>query len=87
MAGLLTFLLYPMVRWLQRRARMPRSLAVAACVTGLLLVTLAVAAIVFRQAVDLTAKLPDYTDNIRSKIRDIRATGKGFGRFPARSTS
>jgi len=70
LAALFTFLLSPLVRWLQRR--LGRVVAVA-CAVGLLCALMfGVGWIVTRQAVVLIERLPDYKENIRVKIQSIQ---------------
>ena len=73
---LLTFLLAPGVRWLERR-RFPRALAttvmvgLACCViAGLVWVTVA-------QFLNFAASLPEYKNNIQSKISLLRSDPQG----------
>lgn len=69
LAALLTFLLAPLVtklhRWLGRVGAVLFVVAMMFCATGF------VGWILTRQAVDLTARLPDYKENISSKLRSI----------------
>ncbi len=81
---LLSFLLAPGVRWLERR-RFPRALAtsvmvgLACCVlTGLVWVTVA-------QFLNFAASLPEYKDNIQNKVSLLRTDPEG-SLFKARRT-
>ena len=69
LAALLTFLLAPLVtklhRWLGRVGAVLFVVAMMFCATGF------VGWILTRQAVDLAARLPDYKENISSKLRSI----------------
>jgi predicted PurR-regulated permease PerM len=76
LAVLLTFLLYPLVRRLER-VGINHIAAVSISVAVLVLLTAGIGLLVFRQAIDLTAKLPDYRDNLKQRIRDIRSSGTG----------
>jgi len=80
LAALLTFLLSPLVtrieRWL---GRITAVLLVAAMI---LAATVAVGWVLTRQLVDLAAKLPDYKENIQTKLRSFKVpTGGVFTRF------
>lgn len=77
LAVLLTFLLVPLVNRF-RRLGMNR---IAAVVVTLILaggILASVGYIVANQVIDLTAKLPDYKDNLRTKIRDLKGSGDGL---------
>jgi predicted PurR-regulated permease PerM/methylmalonyl-CoA mutase cobalamin-binding subunit len=85
LAAILTFLLAPLVGYIERWiGRIAAVLIVVAILFGVLggagwLLT--------RQLIDLAAKLPDYQTNIDNKLRAIRLpTGGAFGRF-SRSVS
>jgi predicted PurR-regulated permease PerM len=80
LATLLTFLLAPLVRrverWLGRIG--------AVCLVGTLIVTATGAAgwVLTRQVVDLATKLPDYKENIQIKLRSIKVPRGGkFTKF------
>ena len=80
LAALLTFLLSPLVtrieRWL---GRITAVLLVGAMI---LAATVAVGWVLTRQLVDLAAKLPDYKENIQTKLRSFKVpTGGVFTRF------
>jgi predicted PurR-regulated permease PerM len=80
LAALLTFFLSPMVtrieRWL---GRITAVLLVGAMI---LAATMAAGWVLTRQLVDLAANLPDYKENIQTKLRSIRVpTGGVFRRF------
>jgi predicted PurR-regulated permease PerM len=80
LAVLLTFLLSPLVtrieRWL---GRIVSVLLVAVMILG---ATGAAGWVLTRQLVDLATKLPDYKENIQTKLRSIRIpTGGVFARF------
>lgn len=80
LAVLLTFLLHPLVGWISRRARLPRSGAVMITLAFSGLLLLGMGWLVGTQIVDLTSRLPDYRDNLREKARSIRmATSGGSG--------
>jgi predicted PurR-regulated permease PerM len=75
LAALLTFMLAPLVtrcqRWLGRVG------AVLLVVGIMFSATLAGGWILTRQAVDVATKLPNYKENIRTKLRSIRVPDKG----------
>jgi predicted PurR-regulated permease PerM len=80
LAALLTFLLAPLVsrleRWIGRIG--------AVLLVGFLIVTATGAAgwVLTRQLVDLATKLPDYKENIRTKLRSITVSvGGRFSKF------
>ena len=80
LAGLLTFLLAPLVtrleRWLGRIG------AVLLVVTLILAATAAAGWVLTRQVVDLATKLPDYKQNIQTKLRSFKVpTGGWFTKF------
>jgi predicted PurR-regulated permease PerM len=80
LAGLLTFLLSPLVtrieRWLGRIAAVLLVVATIFAATG------AAGWVLTRQLVDLATKLPDYKENIRTKLRSIKVpTGGAFTKF------
>jgi predicted PurR-regulated permease PerM len=80
LAALLTFLLAPLVtrleRWLGRIG------AVLLAVTLILAATGAAGWVLTRQLVDLATKLPDYKQNIQSKLRTFKLpTGARFTKF------
>lgn len=70
LAALLTFLLAPLVtklhRWLGRVGAVLFVVAMMFCATGF------VGWVLTRQAVDLATQLPNYKENISSKLRDIK---------------
>lgn len=76
MSLLITFLLYPVVVRL-RRLGIPHVVAVSVTVLVAGVATLGIAVLVMMQLVDLTSKLPDYRDNLRQKVRDVRLSGAG----------
>ena len=80
LAALLTFLLSPLVtrieRWLGR--------IIAVLLVGVMILAATGAAgwMLTRQLVDLAAKLPDYKENIHTKLRSIKVpTGGVFKKF------
>ena len=85
LAVLLTFLLAPLVNLLQR-ARLPR--VVAAVVTVLFAFSLVggLGWLLYAQVTTLANDLPQYKDNITSKIRDLRRAGKAGTLAKAQST-
>lgn len=80
LAALLTFLLSPLVTRLQRW--LGRIGAVLLVVTLIFAATGAAGWVLTRQLVDLATKLPDYKENIQTKLRSIRVpTGGWFTKF------
>ena len=75
LAGLLTFMLAPLVtrcqRWLGRVGAVLLAVMIIFAVTG------AAGWVLTRQAVDLANKLPDYKENIRSKLHSIQIPNSG----------
>jgi len=74
-ALLLTFLLNPPVRFLERLV--PRVVAVLVVVTVTVAALSFVGWIVTRQVASLAAELPNYRENIRQKVLDIRRAAAG----------
>jgi predicted PurR-regulated permease PerM len=75
MAVLLTFLLAPVVTWLQRR-RVPRALAVG-MVTGFAgLVIAGIGWLFASQVLHLASQLPTYQDNIIARIEEFRGNSE-----------
>ncbi|MHB1307097.1 MAG: AI-2E family transporter, partial [Limisphaerales bacterium] len=80
LAALLTFLLAPLVTHLQRW--IGRVAAVLLVVTLILAATGGAGWVLTRQLVDLAARLPDYKENIQSKLRSFKMpTGGRYARF------
>ena len=80
LAALLTFMLGPLVSRIQRY--LGRVAAVLLVVTLMMAATGAAGWILTQQTVDLANKLPDYKENIRTKLRSIQAPGyAGFNRI------
>jgi predicted PurR-regulated permease PerM len=80
LAAMLTFLLAPLVGYIERR--IGRIAAVLIVVAVLFSVVGGAGWLLTRQLVDLAAKLPDYQTNIDNKLNAIRLpTGGAFGRF------
>ncbi len=75
LAGLLTFMLAPLVTRLQRR--LGRVVSVLLVVAMIFAATGAVGWVLTRQAVDLANQLPNYKDNIRTKMRAIPLPREG----------
>ena len=75
LAALLTFMLAPLVTWLQRW--LGRVGAVLLVVAMMFAATGAVGWVLTRQAVDLANKLPGYKENIRTKLRSIEVPDEG----------
>ena len=75
LAALLTFLLSPLVakieRWLGRIVAVLLVVAIIFAATG------AAGWVLTRQLVDLATKLPDYKENIQTKLRSIKASKRG----------
>ena len=74
-ALLLTFLLNPPVRFLARWV--PRVVAVLVVVTVTVATLSLVGWVVTRQVASLAAELPNYRENIRQKVVDIRRAARG----------
>jgi predicted PurR-regulated permease PerM len=80
LAALLTFLLSPLVTRIERW--LGRIVAVLLVAVMILAATGAAGWVLTRQLVDLATKLPDYKENIQTKLRSIRIpTGGVFARF------
>jgi len=75
LAALLTFMLSPLVTRLERWVG--RIGAVLVVVAMMFAATAAVGWILTRQAVDLADKLPDYKENISTKLRAIQIPSGG----------
>ena len=75
LAALLTFMLAPLVTRLQRR--LGRVVSVLLVVAMIFAATGAVGWVLTRQAVDLANQLPNYKDNIRTKMRAIQVPREG----------
>jgi len=80
LAAMLTFLLAPLVGWIERWiGRVAAVLIVVALLFG---VVGGAGWLLTRQLIDLAAKLPDYQTNIDTKLHAFRVpTGGAFGRF------
>jgi predicted PurR-regulated permease PerM len=76
LAVLLTFILSPLVSWLEtvRLGRIPAVVIVSVFFTG---ATLALAWTVGWQIIGLGAQLPDYRDNIEAKLESLRSIREG----------
>jgi predicted PurR-regulated permease PerM len=85
MALLFTFLLAPVVVWLQRR-HVPRAVAILGVVLLALGIVGGLGYVVVRQVLSLSAELPSYESNIKEKIRDIRGLGRTSGIERAQQT-
>jgi predicted PurR-regulated permease PerM/GAF domain-containing protein len=80
LAALITFLLSPVVGYLERF--IGRIASVLLMVTLLFAVLASGAWLLTRQVIDLAAKLPDYQTNIEAKLHSFRVpAGGAFGRF------
>ena len=75
LAALLTFMLAPLVTRLQRR--LGRVVSVLLVVAMIFAATGAVGWVLTRQAVDLANQLPNYKENIRTKLRAIQVPREG----------
>lgn len=73
LAALLTFLLAPLVTRLERW--LGRTGSVIFVVLTIFGSTILVGWVLSRQAVDLVGKLPDYKDNIQTKLREVQDSG------------
>lgn len=80
LAALITFLLSPVVSYLERF--IGRIASVLLLVIVLFAVLASGAWLLTRQVIDLAAKLPDYQTNIEAKLHSFRVpSGGAFGRF------
>src|SRR4051812_12605188 len=77
LAMLLSFLLAPLVRRLERW-RVPRVPSVIIVVTVALGLIVAMGYIVWNQVIDLTKNLPRYEANIEMKVERLRPSGEGL---------
>jgi len=84
LAVLLTFLLAPVVGWLQRYIR-TRSLAVALVTVTVVAVAAAGTFAVGQQFVGLASRLPEYRETIGRKVRSIRESTRGVVSDTART--
>src|SRR5687767_14288608 len=75
LAGLLAFLLSPVVRLAERV--LPRAVAVVLVVMLAFGVLGAAGYVVYTQVSGLAAELPKYRDNIRHRIADLRGVSRG----------
>ncbi len=76
LAMFISVLLHPLVERL-RRLGLPHllSVSITTMLTGAVLLGLSV--LVIGQVIDLTNQLPDYRENLKAKVRDIRPSGEG----------
>ncbi|MGH7357813.1 MAG: AI-2E family transporter, partial [Candidatus Rokuibacteriota bacterium] len=74
-AGLLTFLLSPLVRFFERW--LPRAAAVLLVVLLTFSMLGAVAWVLATQAASLGGEIPTYRDNLKRKIADVRGASQG----------
>lgn len=80
MAMFLAFMLSPLVRWVQRRG-VHRILAVLLVVFGSAALAGAGMWVVGKQVSELLTELPNYSANIRTKIKSVRALSAGSARL------
>lgn len=80
LAVLLTFLLAPAVRWL-RRLRLGRVAAVGVTALIAFIAIAAFAALLVGEVSSLAQQLPEYRDNLESKIRSLPSAAPGTGAF------
>jgi len=78
LAGLLSLMLAPAVRWLHLRG-VGRSLAVSATVLVAFIVIAGFAAAVGDEVIGLVRNLPQYEDNLSAKIRSLNGVVPGAG--------
>jgi predicted PurR-regulated permease PerM len=78
LAAMLTFILTPVVKALERRG-LPRIAAVAAVIVLTLGVVGGAGYVFSRQFNDLAAQFPRYSDTIKQKFASLRASRKGWG--------
>lgn len=76
LAGLLTFLLNPIIRFLERRG-LGRILAVLSAVSMAGIVLICLLGVVTRQVAGMLAELPQNTANIKAKAKTLRNLGSG----------
>src|SRR6201996_3897380 len=76
LAMLLTFVLAPLVTWLER-IRLPRMVAIPIVLLGAGVVLGSIGWTVFVQLVDVTNALPAYTTNIQEKIQSFQQSKTG----------
>jgi predicted PurR-regulated permease PerM len=76
LAGILSFMLAPLVRGLQR-LRLPRPLAVVVVVLIAFAAIFGLGRVLARQVATLAADLPKYQDTISKKIDSLRGAGEG----------
>jgi predicted PurR-regulated permease PerM len=86
MAVLFTFLLAPPVMLLQQRHHVPRVVAVLGVVLLTLVVVGGLGFVMVRQLLSLGEQLPQYKENIKDKISDIRGLGRTTGLGRAQET-
>jgi predicted PurR-regulated permease PerM len=84
LAVLLSFVLAPLVRVLQRR-KVPRSLAVIGAVTAALAISMSLAAMVMVEVNQLANDLPRYQSILSDKMRNLRDSVGRFGLLNASS--
>lgn len=82
LAIFLTFVMSPVVAWLQRR-RFGRLPAVLTTVTAGVAIVLLVGGLIVWQMAELADSLPNYTENIKQKVGTVRGlvVGEGESRF------
>lgn len=76
LAILLTFLLNPIVKLLQRRG-LSRNLSVMTAVSAAAIVLMCLGWMLTRQVTGMLAELPQNTANIRAKVKSLRQLGSG----------
>ncbi|MBV9861079.1 MAG: AI-2E family transporter [Alphaproteobacteria bacterium] len=85
LAVLLSFLLAPAVRWL-RRWRVPRVSAVIATVLLAFIAILGFGVVIGEEIASLGQNLPEYQQNLNSKVRSLQGVLPGAGLFGRAST-
>jgi predicted PurR-regulated permease PerM len=73
LATLLSFVLQPVVRWLEDY-KLPRPIGVALVVLSLIAATIAAGAFLAKEVAGFAEQLPRYQENLRTKIRDATGT-------------
>jgi predicted PurR-regulated permease PerM len=73
LATLLSFVLQPLVRWLED-IKLPRPIGVALVVLSLIATTIAAGAFMAKEVAGFAEQLPRYQENLRTKIRDATGT-------------
>src|SRR5690349_7325162 len=73
LATLLSFVLQPLVRWLEE-IKLPRPIGVALVVLSLIATTIAAGAFMAKEVAGFAEQLPRYQENLRTKVRAATGT-------------